>query len=195
MDGKTLLLIVLSVIIILLIVDIYYYTYEVKRVNDGVFGIHESLLPLLDKPVTKLILIRRTLMTTPWLKSFWAKHSALICVTDEENILLDINANNSIQLYSILPLENDCWVNEKEYRTYTETGTYIIKEPVTVLDIITMGRQMHQNKKKPFCWLNNNCHHETAEIIRSFCVCDENDPVLNPPAGMKLIGNILINRT
>lgn len=195
MDWKTILLVVLSVIIIILTFILVQKMRQFDHINDDTFGINESLIPTLNDTVERIILIRRPISLTPWLKSFWANHFAILCVTRTNYVILDVGFNFSIVLYETIPLSNNQWKDVKENKVYTEVRAYDLKDnDTTLMNIVTEGRKMHHDKTVPYDMLHKNCQHEMADIIRMFCVYDENDPNLKPPSGMSLLSKIITNR-
>ena len=149
------------------------------------------IVPYLNKPVRRLLLIRRPLEALQWIKNKkYLAHCAIICVMDDKYILMNNGYCNGLHLFDTELMPDGRWMDIKYKTHYTEVASYEVINGATLLAIAERFRQMLDSKEKPFKW-DHNCQHMTVDIIKTFCKHDEKDKRLHVPVGFEYIKAIV----
>lgn len=181
--------ILLFIVIILYVLNVNKLKFT-KRVCFNSAIIDARVLDKLNKNVKNIILVRRPMNSFKFITTFRASHVAIICIMEDCNVLLSVGGFNT--LYAREAIKNDdCWLVSGYGGPLKDIAEYSMIKEVPLMDII---REFITIRNARFDYLTNNCHHMTSDIIKRFCIYEDNDTYLRCPYGWNLVRECLFGR-
>lgn len=145
---------------------------------------------MLNKNVKGIILTYRPIEYLKFITTYRACHVAIVCVMEDSNVLLSVGELNV--LYAREANKNDdCWLTHGYGGPLKEVAKYSMIKEVSLMDII---KEFVKIRTAKFSCLSNNCHHMTRDIIKRFCVYEDDDTYLQCPRGWNLVRECLFGR-
>lgn len=152
--------------------------------------IDARVLDTLNKNVKTIILTHRPMNSFKFITKFRACHVAIICITEDCNVLLSVGGFNTLYAREAIKYNNG-WLITGYGGPLKEISKYSMLKEVPLIDIINEYITIRNNE---FNYLTNNCHHMTSDIIKRFCKSDKDDVYLHCPRGWNLIRDCLFRR-